>query len=344
MKPQDIINVWNVHDGISAYAGAQPIFNVVGRVDNALNVERLSYRINGGPLFPVCFKNASNGPLRLERLGDFNIDTIDASQILEQNTLHLVARFKNGREVVRTIRFPVRRIHSTSGYKLDLRDANHPEEIGQLVDGRWRISRSGGSRSCLEIPLQDTGLDRIILFSKTDSGSEYRVRARLAVTAWTGSPCNLGILFDWNPHLQGDGKWLPGQWTTGLGYYYSHCRGLRIRIGVNVHLDHRGKKSGDHILGEACLSPVRYLASAVLTGARLINAPLPQVVPGREYYFELSIKKDHYSLTVWMAGDQQKSPQITIVEPPVLLLRTGVVGIIAHRCALRIYDFELSRA
>ena len=143
--------------------------------------------------------------------------------------------------------------------------------------------------------------------------------------------------------MQGDGTSLPSQWSTGLGYYYSHCRGLRIRIGVDVHFDERGQKVGDHILGEQCLSFGRYWLSRVLRKARVLSAPLPQIVPESHYWFDLLIRGDSHALTVWRATDSQPPPQI-IVSNPVELLPAGPAGIIAHRCAVRVYSFEVSAA
>ena len=98
---------------------------------------------------------------------------------------------------------------------------------------------------------------------------------------------------------------------------------------------------GDHIMGEQWLSFGRYWLSRVLRKARILAAPLPQIVPGPHYWFDLLIRSDIHALTVWRATDRQPPPQI-IVSKPAALLPTGPAGIIAHRCAVRVYAFEVS--
>ena len=337
------IELWNLHDGVPAYADAQRIFNVLGRLQDPAAFAALRYRLNDGPVTPVHFKASPNEGGRLARLGDFNIDTIDTAQLQNHNRLALMARHKNGAEVTHSVEFPVLSSPVKKTHRLNLNGAELPQQIGQIIDGRWQVSEDRNGQACLEIREDDAGLDRIILLSTNTLDTGYRIRARLAITAWTGSPYNVGLVFMWNPHLQGDGTSLPGQWSTGLGYYYSHCRGLRIRYGVDVHLDQFGKKIGDHILGEKCFSLGRYWRSRLLEKARLTAAPQPQLIPGSTYLFDLVIRDDIHALTVWRESGRQPPPQI-VVHNPARPLSAGAAGIIAHRCALRIYDFEISSA
>jgi len=337
-----LINVWNAHEGIPAYVQAQRIFNIVGSLRDVTEVSSLSYQLNDGPITPICFKQVDARGGRLERTGDFNIDTINTNQLESHNSLSLTAHLYDGGKVVRTINF-ARRHFTNRGqnFRLDLERINYPEEVGQVVDGQWQISTSPNGISCIEIQNEHAGLDRVILL--TDDGLEtgYRISTVLSVTAWTGSPHNVGIVFKWNPHLQGDGTELPVQWTTGLGYYACYGRGLKIRTGIDVHLNEQKEKIGDHVMGENPLSAWRYWVGRVLRKARILARPLPQIIPGTVYCFDLLIEHDVHSLTVWKMGQKKPQPQVVVHDPSILLL-SGAAGIVAHRCGLRVYDFEVA--
>ena len=68
-----------------------PGFNVLGHVRDATETESLSYRLNDGPVTPVHFKRTESDRGRLERIGDFNIDTINTDQLQNDNRLVLRA-------------------------------------------------------------------------------------------------------------------------------------------------------------------------------------------------------------------------------------------------------------
>jgi len=344
MEQKQLIDLWNLAQGVTAYAGAQRIFNVLGNIRGATEIGTLSYHLNDGPVTPVHFKRPENERGRLERVGDFNIDTINTDQLQSHNRLSLIACNKDGESFTQSTDFQIlNSAVKAKDYQVDLTGIEFPEQIGQVVDGHWEVSKDPNGVACLEISEDNAGYDRIILLSDGSLDTGYRIQARLAVTAWTGSPHNVGLVFKWSPHLQGDGTCLPVRWNTGLAYYYSHCRGLRIRNGVDVHLDENGVKVGDYILGEACFSYRRYWLSRLAQMARLVLHPLPQIIPGRHYCFDLLIRSDVHTLTVWQAQHRQPAPQIVVSEP-ASLLPAGAAGFIAHRCALRVYDFAISAA
>lgn len=343
MKEQThLIDVWNVHEGIAAYAQSQRIFNIVGNLRDITDVSSLSFQLNDGPITPIHFKKNHGRGGRLERMGDFNIDTINTDQIKSHNSLLLTAHLHHGEKVARTINFPRRHFENKrKSYRLDLEHINYPEEVGQIVDGCWQISTLPNGKSFLEVQAQDAGIDRVILLTDNDLETGYRISTVISVTTWTGNPHNVGILFKWNPHLQGDGTELPTQWTTGLGYYSCAGRGLRIRTGVDVHLNEQGEKIGSHIMGESPLSSWRYWLSRLLRKSRILSQPLPQIIPGIEYCYDLLVEHDIQSLTVWKMGQRKPRPQVVVHNPPNLLL-SGAVGIISHRCAIHVYSFEVA--
>jgi len=334
------IELFNVADGVPVYMGAQRIVNIVGHLHEPDSIESLAYSLNGGPERPVFFKVAGAVAQRLLHSGDFNIDTIGREQLRPDNTLVVTASLRDGGREERVWRFPAAAGDSPPDYRLALHDVEHPQQVAQVVDGRWRVSGDATGDRWLEIAEEDAGLDRVILFGRDDLGTGYTIRARLMVTSWVGNLHNIGLLFKWNPHLQGDGTHLPSQWSTGLGYYYSHCPGLRIRYGVDVHTNAEGRKMGDHVLAEAPLSHWRYWARRL--GRRFVGdrPGFEQVVPGVPYYFELRIEEGVHALTVWKAGRPKPRPRVVVNNPPQLLDQ-GAAGIIAHRCGVRVFDFAV---
>ena len=352
MFETDEFELWNLAPESTVIIGAQRIFNVLGRLKHPEKIKGAAYSINDGPERAIFFKYLENKSERLICPGDFNIDTILMEDLGPENQI----RFRldlGSEEKEYIIGFSTYLINGKLPYyRLDLSATNHPHEVGQIVDGKWQRRRDERSEPCLEILKQDSGHDRIILFGRHDWTSGYEITARLCVTAWTHVTHNVGLLFKWNPHLQGDGTCLPIQWTTGLGYYYSLSKGLRIRFGRNVHFDSNGNKRGDHILKEKPLSPYYYVKGNMIKLCRWflklvkVNSPFTydpfsQIIPGRKYLFRMLVHPEKYALTVWEEGKNEPSPQLE-VKKPVEILPSGSVGIIAYNCGVRVYDFEVS--
>jgi hypothetical protein len=232
---------------------------------------------------------------------------------------------------------------------LNLEEVDQAHQIGQIVDGKWKVTRDPSGKPCLEIPREDSGLDRIILLGRHDWTTGYTVSARLAVTAWTRTPYNVGLVFKWNEHLQGDGTCLPTQWSTGLGYFSSYDPELRIRFGVNVHIDASGRKLGDYVLRDGHLSKWRHVVRRLLESqlAKLIPSrimpfafPFTELVPLREYMFKMRVNPRKYALTVWPSSATEPQPQLEVLDP-VERLSQGSVGIIAYNCGVRVYSFNV---
>lgn len=352
MYENDEFELWNLAPDTTALTGAQTIFNVLGRLKHPDKIKRITYSINGSPERAVFFKYLKNCSERLMRSGDFNVDTILAEELGPENRLALKLDL-GPEEKEYQINFSTRlNSEITPRFRLDLSKASYPHEVGQIVDGRWLCGRDESSEPCLEILNKDAGLDRIILFGRHDWTSGYEITARLCVTTWTHITHNIGLLFKWNPHLQGDGSCLPAQWSTGLGYYYSLSKGLRIRFGHNVHFDSNGHKKGDYILKEKPLSLYRYLKGNMIKlslpllkflngNSDLMANPFSQIIPGRQYLFKMWVHPEKYTLTVWERGKNEPPPQLMVNEPPDILPQ-GSVGIIAYNCGVRLYEFDIS--
>lgn len=352
MYENDEFELWSLAPDSTAVIGAQNVFNVLGRVKHPEKIKRITYSLNGGPERVIFFKYLKNISERLMRPGDFNIDTMLIEDLGPENRLEFKLDLGSEEKQYR-INFSTRlNTEITPRFRLDLSGASYSHEVGQIVDGKWLCGRDERSEPCLEILKEDAGLDRIILFGRHDWTSGYEIRAKICVTDWTHITHNVGLLFKWNPHLQGDGSCLPTQWTTGLGYYYSLSRGLRIRFGHNVRLDINGNKQGDCVLKEKPLSLYRYLKGNIMrlslpllkqiNGNSSLSAnPFSQIVPGRNYLFRMCVHPEKYELAVWEEGKNEPPPQL-VADKPVEVLPSGSVGIIAYNCGVRLYEFNVS--
>jgi hypothetical protein len=354
MDRTNTIELWNLVDGIASKAGAQRIFNVVGRLKNPTQIEKLYYSLNGNPEKLVFFNSSTSVAERMENLGDFNIDTIELEDLQSNNTLVFRTIDRDRNETKHQVDFPISWFTEKSpSFKLNLEGIEHPQQVGQILEGKWSISRDDRTNEpFLEVSPEDAGYDKIMLFGRQDWTDGYEITARLCVTSILKDNHNCGVFFKFNPHLQGDGTCLPSQWSTGLGYYSSLSKGLRIRFGVDVHRDEQRKLHGSYILDEQVLEPFLYWKGKIVRGIhrrlgrinpRLgeVRKPMSQLVPGKQYCWKMIVDRDRYSFTVWEYGTKEPLPQ-TVANKPIDRLPQGCVGIGAYQCSLRLYEFNVS--
>lgn len=351
MYQSENIEIWNLDRNIPLTVGSQDIVNIVGRVKKYAEVESFSYSLNKMPWRPIVFRTHFLSSPRLSHAGDFNIDTINIHDLKSYNTI-IFSITRNGRVVHKEIiEFSLSIIDNNQYFNLSLEKTKYPQQVGQVVDGKWKVSSDGSDNKCLEILPEDAGLDRIILFGKSSWSHGYIIRAKLKVTEWTHSTHNVGLLFQWNPHLQGDGTYLPSQWSTGLGYYYSRCPGIRVRYGVNVHVDENGNKIGDFILQEKPLDYIKYLHHHTVHRIcyRLKNftklrntvrrsSIFSQIREGVVYNFQMTVHSKLFALTIWKDSRKKPKPQIYIRQPKIFLSE-GSTGIIAYNCGVQVYEY-----
>jgi hypothetical protein len=352
MYESEQLEIWNLTPHVKTMVGAQPIFNVVGRLKLPQSVSSFSYRLNDGPERQIVFNKTSQRMGRLQRQGDFNIDTIQTTDLRVKNRLVFRIVHFGSCDFEETIDFPTtadQYDNHQPRFCLDLNQVQYPQQVGEIVDGRWLVAGPEDGPACLEVTKTEAGYDRIVLFGRHTWTTAYEINARLMVTRWTAANHNVGLLFKWNPHLQGDGSQLPTKWSTGLAYYVSDY-GLQIRYGVNVHRNEKGEKIGSYVLAEKPLARWRHQAwklhRRLLTSTRkparlLSRRPIAQVEAGIPYRFRAVIHPRLHTLTVWKEQDSEPSPQL-VVEQPTEWLPQGAVGFIAHKCAARLYEYEVA--
>jgi hypothetical protein len=338
----DQIEIWNLTDGKIARSGCVDIFNIVGRVADPASIEKFAYQLNDGPEVPVCFTRTPEPVARLRQPGDFNIDTIALADLRPENRLSFSIKRTGGSAYRHAIRFRTAPFECAEPrFRLELNGASGAEEVGQVVEGPWRVGEDEQGRRCLEIVPEDAGYDRIILFGREDWTSGYEVRARLAVTRIVDRH-NIGLVFKWNPHERGDGTWLPKKWSSGLGYYcsYGEHPGIRIRFGVQAHYDEAGQIRGNYLLAHCPLTTRRQvLFNRIKEKARLARWTT-ELQEGREYSFRMVVQPRRLALAVWLADSAEPPPQL-LVDDPIDPLSQGAAGILAYQVGVRLYEFEV---
>lgn len=337
------LDLWNVASNTECLAGAQSIFNIVGRVAAVERAERLTYALNGGLEMPVAVHGITTGGKRLARAGDFNIDTIAVDDLRRSNHLRLRLYGRRG-EVSQVDRdFRVRLVDAGEPrWTMDLHDADAAQEVGQIVDGRWQLGTETGGRRYLGIAPGDAGYDRVFLVGHRDWAAGYEVRSRFRVDAWTRSISQgVGCAFKWNAHRRGDGGQLPEEWSTGVAWAFSESPGLTIRFGINATKDAGGRWSGESVLAEGTLSSVRAWISRLSRRVAPTVYALPQIVAGVEYGYHLVVADQRLALTIWEARQRQPEPQVVAEDAGGRLTR-GSVGVIAHHCGVRVYELSVT--
>jgi|GEM_PF-1779520 len=341
------IEIWNLTPGVEALAGPQRIFNVVGRLTAPECVAELTYSLNGSLEQPVFFSRTAGDCDRLSAVGDFNIDTINFDELKSQNRLSLRLVMRHAKTSEYEVVFPIRFWpEGPPKFHLNLEGCDFPEMVGQVVDGKWQISPDESGIPCLQIKEADAGYDRIILFGRCNWSTGYEIFSKLSLAAWCGKTDHgLGIGFKWNPHLQGDGTCLPSQWNTGIGLYYfprslTIKPGLRISIGVDVHVDSQGRYTGEYILKQGMLSFWRWALGNLQRHLFCRPYPIAQIATCRSYCFRLRILPEAYRFTIWPSESPEPAPQV-VAHQPIDRHPEGAVGIIAHHCAVQVHEFEV---
>jgi hypothetical protein len=336
------LELWNVGEDTECLAGAQSIFNIVGRVTSFSLGQRLTYSLNGGPERAV----AVQGPVdakRLSRFGDFNIDTITVDELRQTNVLRLVLHGAGGglTEIIRTFR--VRFIEPAQlSWRLDLRGASQPQEKAQIVDGKWRLGRDLDGRGYLAIASEDAGYDRVLLVGHRDWGSGYQVHARFRVDRWMPSISQgIGCAFHWNAHRGGDGSALPDEWSSGIAWAFSESPGLTIRVGRNARKDASGRWLGETVVAEGTLSRTRATLSRLSRRIVPTSYFFPQIMPSIEYGYRLTVEERRLALSLWKVAEPEPPAQVVAEDPPAILTH-GCVGVIAHHCAMKLYELTVS--
>lgn len=197
------INIWHgLKQRVGHLGHAQDDFNVMGEVSD--DVVALSYVLPRGLPVPL---NIGRGPndcgdtRRLAATGHFNADIPIVCLDEGDNEVVLTARDIEGQTISETV--VVRRENGNCALpvSIDWSLLDHPQDVGQCVDGHWR-REDGGIRTV------HTGYDRIFLIGEK-TWQDYEVTVPVSIhrvdveTGPMSGGNGLGILFRFCGHIIG---------------------------------------------------------------------------------------------------------------------------------------------
>jgi len=207
------IRIWyGERQQVGNTGNAQSDFNLVGEVSH--NVVSLSCSVNGvdapWTLSIGRSKDGFGDGRRLARTGHFNADIPVDCLRFGENQVKLIAQTTWGRQVERVVTINRHAGCCSRPLSIDWNGVEHPQDVGQCVDGEWRIE-NGALRTW------HTGYDRIFLLGCV-SWRDYTVTVPVTIhhverqTGPFSGPNGLGILFRFTGHVIGGPRnFPPGQ-------------------------------------------------------------------------------------------------------------------------------------
>jgi hypothetical protein len=134
------IQIWHgTAQKVGHLGEAQDDFNLIGHVEEPHNLLSLQYALNDAIPVELNFRSYR----RLARHGHFNADIPIAALAPGLNTIEINGRFVDGseaRQVVSLTRLPG---SSSLPLHVNWSEVPDPQQVGQYVDGHWRLSERG---------------------------------------------------------------------------------------------------------------------------------------------------------------------------------------------------------
>jgi hypothetical protein len=198
------VTVWHGDEQRVGHLGdAQDDFNLMGRVEPWLEVDRLSYRINNRASTPLSFRAYR----RLVEDGDFNADVPIGQLQMGANTITVDALFRDGKSVSKKVL-----VHREQGsrklpHRIDWSTLKHFQDAGQAVDGHWELTPAG-------LRTRQIGYDRVFLIGTRD-WVDYEVRTTVTIHAVPNETTpisggnGLGIILRFAGHVSGGPRHFP---------------------------------------------------------------------------------------------------------------------------------------
>jgi len=200
------IEIWHGMDQKVGHLGeCQDDFNVLGMVSDVESLQVLTYSLNSGAAIELTVGNDPSGfgdCRRLMRTGHFNADIPITSLRPGINTVLITAADTQGKITTATLNIEKRNGAYPMPVSIDWEKVINPQDVGQYVDGEWRIE-NGGLRT------MHTGYDRIFLIGEK-SWQDYEVLVPVTINGVekeigpnSGSGNGVGILLRFTGHVAG---------------------------------------------------------------------------------------------------------------------------------------------
>lgn len=115
---------------------AQDDFNVLGHVARWPDLDALSWALRGIRPMPLSFRAYR----RLVEEGDFNVDVPIGMLRTGENTITLIARYRDGSTATRDVVVVKSTGRRPLPFRIDWSAVTDPQNVGQYVDGRWALT------------------------------------------------------------------------------------------------------------------------------------------------------------------------------------------------------------
>jgi hypothetical protein len=310
------IEIWHgLEQRVGHLGDAQDDFNLLGRVPAPDQLLSLQYSVNGDIPVELNFRAYR----RLAADGHFNADILIASLDPGPNTIVLEGRFLDGEVARREV--TVTRLSGTSPLPvaIDWAEVAEPQDVGQLVDGEWRLDSQG-------LRPAHVGYDRLFLIGERD-WQDYEVTAEIVVhgvapeTGPVSGGNGVGLIMRFAGHTVGGHARFPiaqPKW----GYQpFGAIVWLRWKPGVP-----EGPAFGQ-FLGGGDKTKINHDAVEVRTGERYMLKVLAQTLPDDADGQGVT----RYAFKVWPAtAEEPEAWDWEEVYASRDALRSGAVGLLAH--------------
>lgn len=315
------IEIWHGQNQRVGHLGApQPDFNVSGIAEG----HELLGRVNGGEPLELSIAEDPGGFRRLGAKGHFNFEVPVSQLVLGPNQITLTAR---GTKAAATANITVE--YSAGGatpspFEVRWAGLDHPQDAGQIVDGKWEIT-GDGLRSRMP------AYDRLFLLGDS-TWRDYEVRTRVTVHSVaddTGShsgPPGVGFIMRFAGHVVDPPRFPEAQPKWGF-QPFGAMLWLRFKDrAAPVRQFYRGDRNESEDHGE-------------VTGFE----------SGKSYELKASCRTDpanasrtRYELTVWATGeDEPDGPDFSTVQDSAEARTSGALALVVHHADATFGDLTM---
>ncbi|MGH6901410.1 MAG: hypothetical protein ACREIR_01570, partial [Geminicoccaceae bacterium] len=197
------IEIWHgAQQKVGHLGNGQPDFNLMGRVEDPQNLLALQYTLNDSIPVELNFRAYR----RLAMDGHFNADIPIAALAPGRNTIEVQGRYA---DAVARQTVTLERLSGASPLpvRIDWSGVSDPQDVGQYVDGHWRVGEDGLRPAHL-------GYDRLFLIGD-ETWQDYEITAIVKiheVTPETGPLSGgngLGVVLRFTGHVIGGPRRFP---------------------------------------------------------------------------------------------------------------------------------------
>jgi hypothetical protein len=198
------IEIWHGTEQRVGHLGkAQADFNLMGQVEDPRDLLSLQYALNGQVPVELNFRAYR----RLAMDGHFNADIPIAALAPGRNTVEIEGRFANGALGRQTVALERLSGASPLPVHIDWSTVSDPQDVGQYVDGHWRLGEHG-------LRPAHVGYDRLFLIGN-ETWQDYQITAVVTIhevapeTGPLSGGNGLGVVLRFTGHVAGGPRRFP---------------------------------------------------------------------------------------------------------------------------------------